>query len=233
MNPAVVIDDLCFAYEEEEILHAINMTIAKGEAVGVIGPNGGGKTTLLKLILGLIRPTRGTIQVLTKPIAYVPQTLPFDREFPISLLEVVLMGRLGCLTAWGRYRNEDKEAAERALEQVGLANLGHRPFGKLSGGQMQRGLIARALVSEPKLLLLDEPTASVDPQAQEEIIALLNTLKKGMTLLLVTHDLKTAVEYVDRIISIHRTATTYSKEEICDHFAHGLYHPLKITEHSC
>ncbi len=234
---ALKLQHLSFAYQDQRVLDNVTFQIDKGSFAGIIGPNGGGKTTLLKLIMGFYKPVEGTIEVFGQPpaasmqlIGYVPQTVRFDKQFPISVLEVVLMGRLSHLPWYGFYSNKDRKAAIEALERVAIADLQNRAFGTLSGGQAQRTLIARALVSSPALLLLDEPTASVDPQAQNEIYALLNTLRGQLTILMVTHDLNVAIKLVDQVICVQNHVFVLSPEEVCKHFAFGLYHtPLDIV----
>lgn len=231
MSTAVEVEDLSFAYHDQAVLTHASFKIEEGEFIGIIGPNGGGKTTLLKLIMGFLNPSAGTIRVFGKTpreaqsgMAYVPQTMRFDRLFPISVLELVLLGRLSHLPWYGWYRKEDIEAAQRALDRVGVLHLTDSAFGTLSGGQAQRVLIARALVSNPRLLLLDEPTASVDPQAQAEIYALLNRLAGEMTILMVTHDLGVAIEHVQNVLCVQRSVMSLTPKEVCEHFAVGLYH---------
>ena len=238
MTAAISVRDLTFCYNDAPVLTAVNIDIETGEFMGIIGPNGGGKSTLLKLLLGLLQPDAGTIRILGKSpkeslesIGYVPQHPRFDRSFPISVLELVLMGRLKWLPWWGSYCKQDHDLAQEALREVGIENLADRALGTLSGGQMQRALIARALASKPKILLLDEPTASVDKDAEGQIFSLLKNLSQDITIILVTHDLKTAVQMVDRIICVERTASTFKASEVCEHFALGLYHaPLLIKD---
>lgn len=225
MNEALFCKDLGFSYDGTPILTNVSFTVEKGEFLGIIGPNGGGKSTLLKLILGFLTPKEGILKTYENQIAYVPQNLKFDRHFPISAIEVVLQGCLKEMTWYGRYSQEAKEQAKQALIQVGLEAFAEHPFGKLSGGQQQRVLIARALASKPSLLLLDEPTANLDPFAEQEIFEVLGKLKQQMTILMVTHDLQTAIDQVDRILVVQRTVLSYSPKEVCEHYALGLYHP--------
>lgn len=232
MKSVIEIEDLCFAYQDVNVLQHVSCRVFSGDYVGIIGPNGGGKTTLLKLILGFLKPTSGKIRVFGQPppadlsrIAYVPQAMRFDKQFPISVLEVVLLGRLSHLPWYGRYSNEDLQAARNALERVGLLSLQHHPFGTLSGGQAQRTLIARALVSNPELLLLDEPTASIDAQAQADIYRVLEDLRGSMTILMVTHDLEAAIKHVKSVLCVQQTVKVFTPQEVCEHFAMGLYHP--------
>lgn len=231
MKPIVDVQDVSFAYQDAPILQNITFQVSEGEFIGIIGPNGGGKTTLLKLLMGFLEPTSGAIQILGAApskmhaqLAYVPQVMRYDKQFPISVFELVLTGRLSNLPWYGRYKAQDKEAAENALDLVGLSHIKNAPFGTLSGGQAQRALIARALVSAPKLLLLDEPTASVDPKAEADIYSLLSKLRTKMTILMVTHDLNTAIGQVDRVFCVQRQLISLMPQEVCEHFAMGLYH---------
>lgn len=229
------VQQLCFSYEKRfPVLENLSFSVEKGECIGIFGPNGGGKTTLLRLLLGLLKPTDGAVQILGHPpeeishqVGYVPQIKRFDKQFPISVLEVVLQGRLCFHRGFGGFSREDRMAAISALEKVGLADKASFPFGKLSGGQIQRTLIARALASEPKILLLDEATVGIDPEALQEIWSFLLTLKGTITILLVTHELQTVANEMDRLFCINRDLTLYSPKEVCAHYALGLYHPPK------
>ncbi len=234
-KPVVKFQDVSFSYQETPILRNVNFEVGKDESIGIIGPNGGGKTTLLKLIMGFIKPDSGTIEVFGKEpgtdapkVAYVPQSLRYDKQFPISVMELVMTGRLSRLPWYGFYDKADREAAEKALEMVKLENLGDRAFGTLSGGQMQRALIARALAGNPDLLLLDEPTASVDSKAEADIYELIKQLHSKITVMMVTHDLRAAIEYVKRVICVQGTVISLDKKDVCEHFAMGLYHPPLI-----
>lgn len=229
MSAAITVTDLSFYYQSSVILKNTSFQIDSGEFIGIIGPNGGGKTTLLKLLMGFMKPASGKIEIHGAPqekqMAYVPQTVRFDPQFPISVFEVVLSGRLSHLPWHGRYSQKDKQLASEALNQVGLSKELHsKAYGKLSGGQAQRVLIARALVSQPQILLLDEPTASVDPQAEADIYQLLNSLKGTMTILMVTHNLKTAISQVERVLCVQGCVLSLKPEEVCEHFGIGLYH---------
>lgn len=230
LPPVVEFDRVSFSYPGMPILNQVSFQIHSGEFIGMIGPNGGGKTTLLKLILGFLKPTGGTIRIFDEKagepnrMAYVPQSVRFDREFPISVEEVVLSGLLSRLPWFGKFRAADRQAAQEALDYMGLSHLTNNSFGTLSGGQAQRVLIARALVSKPQLLLLDEPTASVDVQAESDIYAILNQLKGKMTILMVTHDLRAAIDQVGRVLCVQGGVISLKPEEVCKHFAFGLYH---------
>jgi zinc transport system ATP-binding protein len=231
MKPIISCENLSFAYEESATLKNISFTVNAGEFIGIIGPNGGGKTTLLKLIVGFLKPTSGTLTLFgTRPqqaireIGYVPQAMRFDKQFPISVFELALSGRLSRLPWYGAYSQEDYRVTRETLEMLGLTPFQDSAFGTLSGGQAQRALIARALVSQPKLLLLDEPTANVDAQAEADIYALLKQLQGKMTILMVTHDLNAAIDQVGRVLCVQHTLINLLPQEVCEHFALGLYH---------
>ncbi len=239
MDNVISIENLSFQYEGMPALENVNLDILQGEFVGIFGPNGGGKTTLLKLMMGLLRPQRGKVLLFDRPpvetrqrVGYVPQAMHFDRDFPISALEVVMMGMLGKLSWLGAYPADAKRRAMVALERVGLAHKAKASFGTLSGGEAQRVLIARAIVDEPGVLLLDEPTANVDVEAEQSIYAQLLELNKRMTILMVTHDLQTIVDKVGKLLCVQRQVTALKAKEVCEHFALGLYHtPLTSKRH--
>ncbi len=204
------VEDVWVYYEGVPALEGVNLIVEAHDFLGIIGPNGGGKTTLLKVMLGLIKPDRGRVTILGKSpaqsrayLGYIPQHTVFDRDFPISVWDTVLMGRYSRAGLLRRYRPADRAAAESALRAVGMYDLRQRPIGKLSGGQQQRAFIARALVSEPKVLLLDEPTASVDPTVQTEFYDLLAKLKHQIAIVLVSHDVGAVSVYVDKIACIN------------------------------
>lgn len=236
---AIFFDDVSFRYGDTPLLNHVSFSVAEGEYVGIIGPNGGGKTTLLKILLGLLQPDSGKVLLFDKPIqegvskiGYVPQRLHLDPLFPITTLDVVLSGCIADLPWWGKYRAKDFEKAKEALRTVRLEHLASQPFGTLSMGQAQRVLIARALASDPEILVLDEPTASVDPHSAFEIYELLKNLKRSITILMVTHDLKTVLRETDRVLTVHQRVQSMLPAEVCEHFAYGLYHTPMITESS-
>ena len=202
---AITCADLSFSYGKVRVIDDVSFEVQKGESIGVIGPNGGGKSTLLKLILGLESPETGSLDVMGHPagkgrrkIGYVPQAKRFDPLSPVSVLEIVLMGRLDRLGV-GAYSKECRLVAEKSLEAVHLSDFKNRTFSELSGGERQRVMIARALACEPELLLMDEPTANIDLSAEEQFIEALAGLRKNMTLVLVTHDLELVSELSDSV----------------------------------
>jgi zinc transport system ATP-binding protein len=221
------------------ILEGISLSIAHYDFLGIIGPNGGGKTTMLKVIMGLIVPSRGKVSVMGKPpessrniIGYVPQSNLFDHDFPISVWDVVLMGRYGRVGLFRRYGREDKERAQIALQTVDMFDYRNRQMGKLSGGEQQRVFIARALVSEPKLLLLDEPTASVDPAMQTEFYELLEGLKRRMTIVLVSHDISAISIHVDKVACLNRQLHYHGSKEIGPEVLEATYQcPVQMIAH--
>jgi zinc transport system ATP-binding protein len=235
----VRLEDVWVQYNGIPILEGINLAIEQDDFLGIIGPNGGGKTTLLKIILGLISPSRGKVSVLGKPpeksrskIGYVPQHNLFDRDFPISVGDVVLMGRYGKSGLFRRYSGEDRRATQDALQTVGMLDYKERQMGKLSGGELQRIFIARALVAEPKLLLLDEPTASVDPAMQTEFYELLEKLKKQMAIVLVSHDISAVSIYVDKLACLNRQLHYHGSKEITPEILEATYKcPVQMIAH--
>jgi zinc transport system ATP-binding protein len=238
MNETLLeIDHASFAYSEgNEVLHDVSLSVAKGEYLGLIGPNGGGKTTLLKLALGLLRPSSGTIRWFGVDISrfkewyrigYISQkAIEFDSLFPATVEEVVLMGRYARRGFWHRIIASDKEKASAALKEVGMYEFRERRISDLSGGQKQRIFIARALASEPEILILDEPTTGVDQDTQEQFYRLLKELNERMklTIVLVSHDLERIAREVNRVAIIERSITYYpdpreavAKEERMDY----------------
>ncbi|NGX26763.1 MAG: High-affinity zinc uptake system ATP-binding protein ZnuC [Chlamydiae bacterium] len=237
----ISVENLSFAYEKHFlVLKNLSFSIAKGEFIGIFGPNGGGKTTLLKLLLGLLSPLEGKVQVLGRPpsevtdrLGYVPQVRRFDKSFPISVLDVVLQGCLAKYRGYGNFSQDLKEKALEALERVGLQDKAKLAFGTLSGGQIQRILLARALASDPEILLLDEATVGIDPEALREIFQFLLNLRGKITIVLVTHELQIIAKEMNYLFCVNREISTFSPQQVCEHFAMGLYHPplMKDKEH--
>jgi len=233
------LEDIWAHYDGVPVLEGVTLSVEMGDFLGIIGPNGGGKTTLLKIVLGLIAPTRGKVSVLGKPpeqsrsiVGYVPQHNLFDRDFPIDVWDVVLMGRYGRAGIFRRYTREDKSKTQKALQTVGMLEYKSRQIGKLSGGEQQRVFIARALVSEPKLLLLDEPTASVDPTMQTEFYELLESLKQRMAIVLVSHDISAISIYVDKIACLNHQLYYHGLKEISARVLEATYKcPVQMIAH--
>jgi len=221
------------------VLEGINLSIESNDFLGIIGPNGGGKTTLLKVILGLIKPDRGKVTVLGMPpergrkhIGYISQFNLFDHDFPISVFEVVLMGRYNKSGLFRRYHEEDRKAAINALKTVDMLGYQDRQVGKLSGGEQQRLFIARALVTNPRLLLLDEPTASIDPNMQAEFYELLDRLKENMAIVLVSHDISAVSIYVSEIACLNHQLFYHGSKEVSAEELEKAYNcPIQLIAH--
>jgi zinc transport system ATP-binding protein len=236
----VDIGQVRFSYGAAPVLEDVDLRVADGEFLGLVGPNAGGKSTLLKLILGLLEPQAGRISVLgrsprqaRRDVGYVPQYPAFPRDFPISVEDVVLMGRLGLGPVVGRYRAEDRAAADAALTEVEARDFRHRQIGTLSGGQLQRVLLARALVGEPSLLILDEPTANIDQRLEGEIFELLAELNKRLTIVVVSHDIAFISGYVSRVACLNRTLVCHRTDDIDGQTISELYgEDVRLISHS-
>jgi len=235
-DPIIRIADLDFAYNGQRVLEDVNLEVWEGDFIAMIGPNGGGKTTLLRLMLGLLKPERGQIRVMGKPatrvshhIGYVPQDVHINRSFPISALDVVLMGKLAPGKRWSKNNNQDRRDALEAMERIDMAGYAHRRIGELSGGQRQRVFIARALVTRPRLLLLDEPTASIDSKGQSEFFRLLKRLNKDVTIIVVSHDLLVISTYVKSVACVNRRLHYHRQSEITGDMLETMY-PCTVEE---
>ena len=225
-NPVLEIHDLTVSYERKPVLWDIDLSIPKGSLVGIIGPNGAGKSTLIKAVMGLLPLSSGYVKLMNKTldevrdkISYVPQRESVNWDFPISVFEVVLMGRYGKMGLMARPSKKDKEVALQSLEQVGMSAFASRQISQLSGGQQQRVFLARALAQEADLYLMDEPFVGVDAATESAIITLLREMREaGKTVIVVHHDLQSAAEYFDwvvllnmRLVASGQTKTTLTK----------------------
>ncbi len=230
IEPIIKIDNLDFAYTGEPILASINLNVKEKDFLAIIGPNGGGKTTLLKLMLGLLIPDRGTVLIKGYPpgdaassIGYVPQNVHMNQSFPISALDVVLMGAFNPKKRFSRNQTQYRKSALEALDRLEMGNYANKKIGTLSGGQRQRVLIARALVSKPELLLLDEPTASIDTKGQAEFYELLARLNKDITILVVSHDLLVISRYVNTVACVNKRLHYHDQAEITGDMLETMY----------
>jgi zinc transport system ATP-binding protein len=229
--PPIEIENLSFRFGTgPPVLESVTLTVDELDFACVIGPNGGGKTTLLKLVLGLLQPTDGHIRVLgssparSRPrIGYMPQFAAMDPRFPVQVLDVVLMGRLGPGLRIGSFSRQDRSAAREAIDLAGLAGLERLPFSELSGGQRQRVLLARALVSDPDLLLLDEPAAGLDQKVEHDFFELLRELNQSKTVVLVSHDLGFVASFVRTVICVHRTVDVHPTSALDGDAIRNLY----------
>jgi zinc transport system ATP-binding protein len=230
------IQNLDYAYDDETALKEVNLRIHRGDYTAIIGPNGGGKTTLVKLILGLLTPDRGTIRVdgkspqkASRCIGYVPQNVHVNRSFPITTIDVVLMGKLDPQKRLSRKSDTNRRDALAALERLEVADYANRKIGMLSGGQRQRVFIARALVDRPKLLLLDEPTASIDTKGQADFYRLLGELNKEITILVVSHDLLVISRFVKSVACVNKRLHYHNQGEITGEMLETMY-PCTVEE---
>lgn len=239
----IEIKDLCFSYQSEMILENIHLDVYKNDFLAIIGPNGGGKTTLLKIMLGLLKANKGEVLVFSKKpshqdlknkVAYVPQFGDYAKDFPISVEKVVLQGLLTSKDFLPFFSKQDKAKAFELLEKMEIEKYKKEPFSSLSGGQKQRVLIARALISEPELLILDEPTASVDPRMGKDIYELLKALSESISIVVVSHDVAFVSSYVNKIACLNKRLVLNDKDHVCKEASFNLYgHSVSQMEHHC
>ncbi|MGV8090028.1 MAG: metal ABC transporter ATP-binding protein [Methanothrix sp.] len=237
----VSIENLWIIRGEHAVLEDINLNLEPADFLGLIGPNGGGKSTLLKVMLGLIKPDKGRIRIFgLEPegargrVGYLPQKTIFDQNFPIKVLEVVQMGRFSRTGLFRRYGSADRNAAFRALEAVGMEDRSDREIGALSGGEQQRVFVARSLVSDPELLLLDEPTAGVDSSQQTEFYELLCHLNQdmGIAIVLVSHDITAISKYVGKIACLNQRLYYHGSKELSNEDIEKAYGcPVEMIAH--
>ncbi len=228
----IEVDNVSFAYSNENIIEQASFDINRGDMVTIVGPNGGGKTTLIRLLMGQLKPQRGSIKIngsRSKIFGYVPQYSILDSAYPITVFEVVLSGRI---KSFGFYNVADKSAAAGALDSVGLASFARRSFFELSGGQRQRVLIARALVSAPEIIVLDEPTSNIDAEAERNLNNILQKLGADHTLILVTHDMGFVNELTSRVLCVSRNVVEHPLESLDDTLIAAAYGgQAKVVRH--
>lgn len=230
------IENVWVIRDNTTLLEDVTLSVEKNDFLSIIGPNGAGKTTLLKVILGLIQPDKGSATVFNKSpqkgrknIGYLSQRIQFDPQFPISVFDVVLMGRY---KLFSRYTKKDKSSTQSALETVNMSEFAHRQIGNLSGGELQRVFLARALVREPDLLLLDEPTAGIDPEMRKSFYELLVNLNETMAIVLVTHDISVVSVYVDSIVCLNRKLYYHGGSEGALEKLEDVYQcPIEVLAH--
>ncbi len=240
MTAVIRVKDVVFSYGGPVVLEDVHLDVEDGEFLGVVGPNAGGKSTLLRLMLGLLEPTAGSIEVGgrepsegSRAIGYVPQYPPFARDFPITVEQTVLLGRLGTAHVIGGYSRGDRDIAARVMTETEILNIRNRRLNTLSGGQLQRVLLARALACEPKILMLDEPTANIDARMESDIFALLRQLNQRATIIVVSHDIGFISQYVRRVACVNRTLICHSTLAIDGKVIQDLYGgDVHMVEHA-
>jgi len=240
MEAAVELKSISVFYDDVCALSNINLTVGELDFLGIIGPNGSGKSTLLKVMLGLVKPASGGILIFGRPLteskgllSYVPQLSGFERRFPINAFDVVLSGRLtGKNRPFSGYTGEDKQLVKKIMEDLEIYELRNRQIGQLSGGQLKRVLIARALAVNPRILLLDEPTASLDAHSTSQIYSLLNTLNKSMTIVLVTHDLTAVSAHLKSLACINKELYYHGEPALNTTIINNTYGcPVELVAH--
>ncbi len=236
--PAAELNGVWVTLNGRTVLEDVSLRIDAHDYFALLGPNGSGKSTLLKVLLGLIVPDRGEVRVYGKTprrvrgqVGYVPQYMPFDRAFPIRVRDVVLMGRLG--RSWsGRVGPGDRAVAQACLERVEMEGLAERPIGALSGGELQRVLIARALAQEPRLLLLDEPTASLDERIGQNVWTLFEELSRDMAIVVVSHDIGAISRHVQNVACLNRRLFMHPSMELTSEVMEAAYGcPIDLLAH--
>ncbi|HAX96561.1 MAG TPA: zinc ABC transporter ATP-binding protein [Prolixibacteraceae bacterium] len=236
MKPLIHLNHITFSYSGTPVLEDVDLKIHENDFIGVIGPNGGGKTTLLKLILGLIKPDSGKIYFREdlprhkRPIGYLPQVKHLDRKFPITVLDVVRSGSMMRPFPF-QNKNDEKEAAMNLLDEAGISHISTKAIGELSGGQMQRAFLCRALISDPKVLILDEPDTFVDAHFEGELYDRLRILNEKMAIVLVSHDVGTISMYVKTIACVNRTLHYHPSNQITMEDLAVYNCPLQIITH--
>lgn len=220
-NPIIQLTDISASYDEKTVLSHVNLTVYERDFLGVIGPNGGGKTTLIKIILGLLKPASGSVrfyknekEVPEIAMGYLPQYNSIDKKFPISVYEVVLSGLNKQKSLFHRYTPEQRELVSRIIARMGLEGLESRAIGELSGGQLQRALLGRALVSNPEVVILDEPNTYIDKRFEAKLYSLLEEINKERAIILVSHNIGTVLQNVKTIACVNETLDYHPDTEV-------------------
>lgn len=233
----VTLRNVGVVYDGCEALRNVDLEIADDDFLGVIGPNGGGKTTLVKAILGTVKHT-GTVEYAPelycgkeRLIGYMPQQSDFDRAFPISVRETVLSGLQGARGFGARYTSEDRKKAMELLEKAGIAEAANHPIGEVSGGQMQRALLCRAVIADPRLLILDEPANFVDNKFENELYRMLRELNEKMAIMMVSHDVGTITSVVKEIVCVNRRVHRHRSNRLTEEQLRNYDCPIQIVSH--
>jgi len=230
-HPVIEISDLSFWYDKKSVLKNVNLQLNDHGFYIFLGPNGGGKTTLVKLIMGILQPRRGSVKVYgdrssknREKIGYIPQKLIFDQIFPLTLFEFIHQGLLSHLPWYGKWPKWTYDKVEEMLAKFSLGNLRKRPIGELSGGQLQRAIIARALISDPDILILDEPLSGLDHDSVKNIISLIEEMQGKKTIILITHVITHLLKKADNVFLIEKNLCPLQDEALCKHMELGLFH---------
>lgn len=234
MPDILELKDITAGYDHQPVLEHVNFTIREGDFIGIIGPNGGGKTTLLKVILGLLKPFSGEVNYHTSKqnlFGYLPQNNRFDQRFPINVTEVVLSGLMSGKGLYKSYTRADRKKAWELLDKYGMGNYKKSPIGDLSGGQMQRVFLCRAIISSPRILILDEPTTYVDSNFEKEFYPILEELNKSLSIVMVSHDLGTICSYVKTIACVNRELHYHNSNLISPEQLQSYHCPIELITH--
>lgn len=238
-NSIIKIENLSAGYDQKTVLHDINLEISEKDFLGIIGPNGGGKTTLMKVILGLLKPSEGKITfydngmpVEQLEIGYLPQYNSIDKKFPISIYEVILSGLNRQKSLFSRFTKEHHERVKETISMMGLEGMENKPIGQLSGGQMQRALLGRAIVSNPKAIILDEPNTYIDKRFEARLYSLLEEINKQRAVILVSHDIGSVLQTVKSIACVNGTLDYHPQSEIsAEWIEEKLQCPIELLGH--
>ncbi len=236
---AIEVEHVWFSYHKVPVLEDVSFSLPQGEFLAILGPNGGGKTTLLKLMLGLLEPQKGNIRILGRSpresrrlVGYLPQQTDFNMSFPITVYEIALMGRLSSRRLGRPYSRQDHEKVQEVLELVGMWEQRYSLIGHLSGGQRQRVFIARALATEPSILFLDEPTSSIDPGFGTDLYDLLKDLNETITIVVITHDIGVISQHVKSVACINRSLIFHGEGKITQEMLDMAYQcPVDLVAH--
>lgn len=238
-NSIIKIENLSAGYDRKTVLHDINLEISEKDFLGIIGPNGGGKTTLMKVILGLLKPSEGKITfydngipVEQLEIGYLPQYNSIDKKFPISIYEVILSGLNRQKSLFSRFTKEHHDRVKETISMMGLEGMENKPIGQLSGGQMQRALLGRAIVSNPKAIILDEPNTYIDKRFEARLYSLLKEINKQRAVILVSHDIGSVLQTVKSIACVNGTLDYHPQSEVsAEWIEEKLQCPIELLGH--
>jgi len=231
MNKLLELKSINAAYDDTWVLKGVDLVVKENDFVGIIGPNGGGKTTLLKVILGILKPISGEIHVNGSTIGYLPQINQVDKKFPISVRDVVLSGLMGVKKLFGRYSSENRKRANELMDQMGILHLKNKNIGELSGGQLQRVFLCRAIISDPQLLILDEPDTYDDSNFEGELYDILDQLNDHIAIVIVSHDVGTICSHVKTIACVNQTLCYHDSNIISQEQLKAYNCPIDLITH--